>query len=128
MASYIKSDEFINLLEKILKDMDEIKKSIDRTFKENEDECENHVEEATQVDEKNEDRAGQYVIPDESNGINQYNMQYKDITYPSNKGIDIEIIDKEKDDPDQDYDKRQADVANNKDDQCYDKNITITNT
>ena len=95
MASYSKSDEFINLLEKILKDMDEIKKSIDGTFKENEDECKNHVEEATQVDEKNEDKVGQYVIPDESNGINQYNMQYKDITYPSNKGID-----KEKDDPD----------------------------
>ena len=128
MASYSKSDEFINLLEKILKDMDEIKKSIDRTFKEREDECENHVEEATQVDEKNEDRVGQYVICDESNGINQYNMKYKDITYPSNKGIDNEIIDKEKDDPDQDYDKRQVYVAKNKDDQCYDKNITITNT
>ena len=55
-------------------------------------------------------------------------MQYKDITYPSNKGIDNKIIDKEKDDPNQDCDKRQANVANNKDDQCYDKNITITNT
>ena len=55
-------------------------------------------------------------------------MQYKDITYPSNKQIDNEIIDKEKDDPDQDCDKRQADVANNKDDQCCNKNITITNT
>ena len=55
-------------------------------------------------------------------------MQYKDITYPSNKGVDNEIIDKEKDDPDQDCDKRQANVANNKDDQCCDKNVTITNT
>ena len=73
--------------------MDEIKKSIDETFKENEDGGENHVEEATQVDEKNEDRVGQYVIPDESNGINQYNMQYKDISYPINKGIDNGIID-----------------------------------
>ena len=43
MASY--SDEFINILEKILKDIDEIKKSIDETFKENGDGCENHVEE-----------------------------------------------------------------------------------
>ena len=128
MAFYSKSDEFINLLEKILKDMDEIKKSIDETFKENEDEGENHVEEATQVDEKKEDRVGQYVIPNESNGINQYNMQYKDIAYPSDKGIENEIIDKEKDDPDQDCDKRQANVANNKDDQCCDKNVTITNT
>ena len=73
MASY--SDKFINLLEKILKDIDEIKKSIDKTFKENEDGGENHVEEAIQVDEKKEDRVGQYVIPDESNGINQYNTQ-----------------------------------------------------
>ena len=63
-----------------------------------------------------------------SNHINQYNMQYKDITYPSNKGIDNKIINKEKDDPDQDCDKRQVDVANNKDDQCCDKNVTITNT
>ena len=55
-------------------------------------------------------------------------MQYKDITYPSNKGIDNKIIDKEKDDPDQDCDKRQANVANNKDDQCRNKNVTITNT
>ena len=55
-------------------------------------------------------------------------MQYKDIAYPSNKGIDNEIIDKEKDDPDQDHDKGQADVANNKDDQCCNKNFTITNT
>ena len=58
MASYSKSDEFISLLEKILKDMDEIKKSIDGTFKENKDGGENHVEEATQVDEKKEDRVG----------------------------------------------------------------------
>ena len=43
-------------------------------------------------------------------------MQYKYITYPINKWID-----KEKDDPDQDFDKGQADVANNKDDQCCDK-------
>ena len=101
---------------------------MDKTFKVNVDGGENHVEEATQVDEKKEDRVGQYVIPDESYGINQYNMQYRDITYPSDKGIDNEIIDKEKDDPNQYYDKRQTDVANNKDDQCYNKNITITNT
>ena len=55
-------------------------------------------------------------------------MQDKYLTYPSNEDNDNEIIDKEKDDPYQDYDKRQADVANNKYDQCYDKNITITNT
>ena len=44
MASYSKSDEFINLLEKILKDIDEIKKYVEETFKENEDGCENRVE------------------------------------------------------------------------------------
>ena len=101
---------------------------MDETFKVNLDGGENHVEEATQVDEKKEDRVGQYVIPDESNGINQYNMQYKDITYPSNKEMDNKIIDKENDDPEQDCDKRKADVANNKDDQCCNKNVTITNT
>ena len=85
MASYSKSDEFIDLLEEILKDIDEIKKTMDKTFKVNVDGGENHVEKATQVDEK-------------------------------------------KDDPDQDCDKRHADVANNKDDQCCDKNVTITNT
>ena len=37
-------------------------------------------------------------------------------------------VDEEKDDPDQDCDKRQADVANNKDHQGYDKRVTITNT
>ena len=60
---------------------------MDETFKVNVDGGENHVEEATQVDEKKEDRVGQYVILDESNGINQYNMQYKNITYPSNKAM-----------------------------------------
>ena len=55
-------------------------------------------------------------------------MQYKDITYPSNEDNDNEIIDKEKDDPDQDCDKRQADVTNNNDDQCIDNNIKIANT
>ena len=94
MTSYSKIDEFIDLLEEILKDIDEIKKTMDKTFKVNVEGDENHVEEATQVDEKKEDRVGQYVILDGSNDINQYNMQYKDITYPSNKGIDIEIIDK----------------------------------
>ena len=52
MASHGKSDEFINLLKKILKDMDEIKKTMDETFKVNVDGGENHIEEATQVDEK----------------------------------------------------------------------------
>ena len=84
MASYSKSDEFIDLLEEILR-TDEIKKAMDETFKVNVDGGENRVEEATQVDKK-------------------------------------------KDDYDQDCDKRQADVANNKDDQCCDKNVTITNT
>ena len=50
MASYSKSDEFIDLL----KDIDEIKKTMDETFKVNVDGHENHVEEATQVDEKND--------------------------------------------------------------------------
>ena len=36
MASYSKSDEFIDILEEILKDIDEIKKTID-TFKVNGD-------------------------------------------------------------------------------------------
>ena len=36
-------------------------------------------------------------------------------------------VDEKKDDLDQDCDKRQANVANNKDDQCCDKNVTITN-
>ena len=62
MASYSKSDEFIDLLEEILKDIEGIKKTMDETFKVNVDGGENHVEEATQVDEKNEDRVGQYVI------------------------------------------------------------------
>ena len=52
MASYSKSDEFIDLLEEILKDIDEIKKTMDETFKVNVDGGENHVEEATKVDEK----------------------------------------------------------------------------
>ena len=85
MASYSKSDKFIDLLEEILKDIDEIKKTMDETFKVNVEGGENHVEETTQIDEK-------------------------------------------KDDPNQDCDKRQADVANNKYDQCCDKNVTITNT
>ena len=55
-------------------------------------------------------------------------MQDKDITYPSNEENNNEIIDKEKDDPNQDCDNRQADVTNNIDDQCIDNNITITNT
>ena len=58
MASYSKSDKFIDLLEEILKDIDEIKKTIDKTFKVNVDRGENHVEEATQVDGKKEDRVG----------------------------------------------------------------------
>ena len=85
MASYSKSDEFIDLLKQILKDIDAIKKTMDETFKVNVNGGENHIEKATQVVEK-------------------------------------------KDDHDQDCDKRQADVANNKDDQCCDKNVTITNT
>ena len=125
MASY--SEEFLNLLEKILKDIDEIKKSFDETFKGNEDGCENHVEQTTQAHVKNEDTLDHYVISDESNGINKDIMQYKDITYPSNEDNDNEIIDKEKDDPDQDCDKKQADVVNNKDDQRIDNNVTITN-
>ena len=44
------------------------------TFKVNVHGGENHVAEATKVDEKKEDGVGQYVIPDESNGINQYNI------------------------------------------------------
>ena len=87
MASYSKRDEFIDLLEEILKDIDEIRKTMYETFKVNVDGGENHVEEATQVDGKKEDRVGQYVIPDESNGINQYYMQYKDITYPSKREL-----------------------------------------
>ena len=115
----------MNLLEKILKDIHEIKKSIDKTFKGNEDGCENHIEQATQADVKDEDIVHHYVIPDESNGINQDNMQDRDITYPSNEENDNEIFEKEKDDPGQDCDKRQANVANNNDDQCIDNNITI---
>ena len=72
MAYY--SEEFMNLLEKILKDIDEIKKSIDETLKGNEDGCENHVEQATQANVKEEDTIDHYVILDESNGINQDNM------------------------------------------------------
>ena len=125
MASY--SEEFTNLLEKILKDIDEIKKSIDETFKGNEDGCENSVEQVTQVDIRDGDTLDHYVIPNESNGINQDNMQDKDITYPSNEESYKEIFDKEKDDPYQDCDKRQVDVANNNDNQCIDNNITITN-
>ena len=49
MASYSKSDKFIDLLEEILKDIDEIKKTMDETFKVNVDGDENHIEEATQV-------------------------------------------------------------------------------
>ena len=52
MASYSKSDEFIDLLEEILKDIDEIKKIMVETFKVNVDGGENHVEETTQVDKK----------------------------------------------------------------------------
>ena len=52
MASY--SDEFINILEKNLKDIDGIKKSINETFKENEDGYENRVEETTQANVKDE--------------------------------------------------------------------------
>ena len=36
----------------MLKDIDEINKSMDKTFKVNVDGGENHIEEATQVDEK----------------------------------------------------------------------------
>ena len=125
MASY--NDEFINILEKILKDIDEINKSIDETFKENEDGCENLVEQTTQDNIKDEDTIDYYVISDESNGINQDIAQGKYITYPSNEENDNEIIDKEKDDLDQDCDKSQADVTNNNNDQCIDNNITITN-
>ena len=126
MASY--SDKFINLLEKIPKDIDEIKKSIDETFKENEDGWENRVEQTTQDNVKDEDTIDYYVIFDESNGTNQGIVQDKDITYPSNEENENEIFDKKKDDPHQDCDKRQADVTNNNDDQCIDNNITITNT
>ena len=70
MASYSDSDEFINLLEKILKDIDEIKKSIDEKFKENEDGCENRIEQTTQANVKDEYTVDYYVIFDESNGIN----------------------------------------------------------
>ena len=105
MASY--SEEFMNLLEKILKDIDEIKKSIDETFKGNEDVCENHIEEAAQADVKEEDIVYHHVIPDESNDIDQDNMQDKDITYPSNEETDNKIFDKEKDYPNQYCDKRQ---------------------
>ena len=125
MASY--SDEFINILEKILKDIDEIKKSIDETFKENEYGCENHVEQTTQANVKDEDTIDYYVISDESNDINQDIVQDKYITYPSNEENDNEIIDKEKNDRVQDFDKRQADVTNNNDDQFIDNNITIKN-
>ena len=100
MASY--SDEFIKILEKILKDIDEIKKYIDETFKENEDGCENLVEQITQDNLKDEDTIDYYVISDESNGINQDIVQDKYITYPSNEENDNEIIDKEKDYLDQD--------------------------
>ena len=48
-------------------------------------------------------------------------MQDKDTTYPINDEIDNEIVDKEKDDPNQDCDERQIGVANNKYDQCIDK-------
>ena len=48
MASYSKSDKIIDFLEEILKDIDEIKKTMDETFKVNVDGDENH----TQVDEK----------------------------------------------------------------------------
>ena len=126
MASY--SEEFMNLLEKILEDIDEIKKSIDKTFKENKDVCENHVEEATQVDVKEEDTIDPYVIPNESNDIDLDNMRDKDIAQPSNDEIDNKIIDKEKDNPHQNCDTRQDDVANNKHDQCIDSNATITIT
>ena len=51
MASY--SDEFINILEKILNDIDKIKKSIDEMFKENEDGYENKT---TQDNVKDEDK------------------------------------------------------------------------
>ena len=125
IASY--SDEFINILKKILKDIDEIKKSIDETFKENEYGCENHVEQTTEANVKYEDTIDYYVIFDESNGINQDIVQDKYITYPSNEENDNEIIDKEKDDLDQDCDRSQADVTNNNNDQCIDNNITITN-
>ena len=90
------SDEFINILKKIFKDIDEIKKSIDETFKENEDGRENCVEQTTQANVNNEDTIEYYVISDESNGINQDIVQDKYITYPSNEKNDNEIIDKEK--------------------------------
>ena len=70
MASYSKIDEFINILEKILKDIDEIKKPIDETLKENEDECENHVEQTIEANVKDKDTVDYYVISDEINGIN----------------------------------------------------------
>ena len=126
MASY--SDEFINILKKILKDIDEIKKYIDETFKENEYGCENRVEQTTQANVKDENTIDYYVISNESNGINQDIVQDKYITYPSNEENDNKIIDKEKDDLDQDCDKSQADVTNNNNDQCINNNITITNT
>ena len=122
IASY--SDEFINILKKILKDIDEIKKSIDETFKENEYGCENRVEQTTQANVKDEDTIDYYVISDESNGINQDILHEKDITYLGNEENDNAIIDKEKYDHDQDCDKRQDDVTNNNNDQCIDNWIS----
>ena len=68
-----------------------------------------------------------HVISNESNGINQDIVQDKDITYPSNEENENEIIDKEKDDPDQYCDKIQVDVTKSNYYQCIDNNITITN-
>ena len=72
----------------------------------NEDGCENRVEKNTQATVNDEDTVNYYVISNESNCINQDNMQDKDITYPSNEENDNEMFGEEKDDPDQDCDKR----------------------
>ena len=98
-----------------------------KTFKENEDGCENRVEQTTQANVKDGDTIDYYVISDESNGIDQDIVKDKYITYHSNEENDNEIIDKEKDDLDQDCDMSQADVTSNNNDQCIDNNITITN-